>query len=1177
MSTSEREAQSPCPATVVELAERFARNREAYGSPGYHETQVRREFIDPFFEALGWDVDNEGGLAEAYKDVIHEDAIKIGGATKAPDYCFRIGGTRKFFVEAKKPAVALSSDPEAAYQLRRYAWTSKLPLSVLTDFEEFAVYDCRIRPAPTDKPATARVFYCTCDQYAAHWDWISGLFAKEAVLKGAFDQYAESNKRKRGTAEVDAEFLREIELWREMLAQNFALRNPDLSVRDLNFAVQRTIDRVVFLRLCEDRGIERYGQLQGLLNGDKVYERLGAIFRRADERYNSGLFYFTPEFGRGAIDELTLGLQLDDRVLKDVLRGLYYPDSPYEFSVLPPEILGHVYEQFLGKVIRLTKGHHAKVEEKPEVRKAGGVYYTPTYIVDYIVRNTVGKLLEERGSGLGTRGRGSGSGGLGDEADGRQALPRPGSVAESDGPRGAGLPCGESAAGAGALRTGQSDPTSGRLDSGERRGGAQPDAPGRLPSSPLHGAGLAGRVGDSSDVGGAARLGETGSRRADLGSLSARGKTPERAHRRPAKKPRPAPDPEPLGPISRLRILDPACGSGSFLLGAYQYLLDWHRDWYVAQMPGSGPQISPINADQQPASQVCNLRQSASSADKASRRSSLPIYQAAGGQWRLTIQEKKRILLNHIYGVDIDPQAVETTKLSLLLKVLEGETGETIDSTLRLFHERALPDLNRNIKCGNSLIGPDFYNGQQLNMFDEDERLRINVFDWKTEFPEVFRGSGPGGRGSGSGARVAGAQSPVPTPQSRAPDPDCGFDAVIGNPPYGAAISAPESLYLRSRFEGVSSGVDSYALFIEQAVRLAKSGGLIAFITPTGWYSGADFSPLRRLLACTTDPRVFVNLPYDVFRAWVDTTMFVLAKRADRLQWPRTVPCPVRLRTFPKRHRISESSEIDEDYLAADFTRWLAHNRDEYLTCADDAATSILGKIESVARPFSTFADIQRGVTPFSLTGRSRGRHARPAFTGTVRRYTYEPGPPAFIQFDDTLAEPKPERYFTGPRLLLRELISRKFRIQAVMVSQDFVTNKSMQSVLALPGAPDLRYLLGILNSRLLSWYFLHKSTIAQRDDFPKIVLKETRSLPVCPPGRAAPRPRGRYHRLVTLVQTMLDLHQALPAAKTPHKRTALERQIDATDRQIDRLVYELYGLTDDEIRVVEEATRGGG
>ena len=147
------------PDAVLELLERFARNREQYLNPAYNETQVRREFIDPFFTALGWDVDNTHGYAQAYKDVVHEDAIKVGLDTRAPDYSFRIGGQRKFFVEAKKPSTNLKDDPLPAYQLRRYGWSGKLPLSILTDFQEFAVYDCRVKPAASDKPSTARTLY----------------------------------------------------------------------------------------------------------------------------------------------------------------------------------------------------------------------------------------------------------------------------------------------------------------------------------------------------------------------------------------------------------------------------------------------------------------------------------------------------------------------------------------------------------------------------------------------------------------------------------------------------------------------------------------------------------------------------------------------------------------------------------------------------------------------------------------------------------------------------------------------------------------------------------------------------------------------------------------------------------------------------------------------------------
>ncbi|MDO9514542.1 MAG: Eco57I restriction-modification methylase domain-containing protein, partial [Syntrophales bacterium] len=638
------------PKEIHELIERFDRNLDTYRSGRYNEAQVRQEFINPFFNALGWDIYNRQGYAEAYKDVIHEDAIRVGSAVKAPDYCFRIGGARKFFLEAKKPSVNIKEDIHPAYQLRRYAWSAKLPLSILTDFEELAVYDCRIKPVKTDKPSTARTLYFTYNEYVERWDEIASVFSREAVLEGSFDKYVESSRAKRGTAGVDAAFLEEIERWRETLARNIALRNPGLTIRELNFAVQRTIDRIIFLRICEDRGIEPYGRLMSLRNGTQAYQRLCQIFRQADDRYNSGLFHFRKEKDRtSSPDDLTLDLTIDDKTLRDVFTNLYYPDSPYEFSVLPANILGQVYEQFLGKVIRLTPGHRAVVEEKPEVKKAGGVYYTPTYIVDYIVKQTVGKLVEDKKPG--TR-----------------------------------------------------------------------------------------------------------------------------------------------GAVSKLKILDPACGSGSFLIGAYQYLLDWHRDQYIADDP-----------------------------EKWAKGRKPCVYQGPGGDWRLTTDERKRILLNNIYGVDIDAQAVEVTKLSLLLKVLEDENAETIGKTLELFHERALPDLGSNIKCGNSLIGPDFYEGQQTSFLDEEEMYRINVFDWKTEFKEIMQ--------------------------------DGGFDAVIGNPPYVRIQAmkewAPlEVEFYKKRYIAASKGnYDIYVVFVEKGLRLLNSRGLFGFILPHKFFNAQYGESLRKLLA----------------------------------------------------------------------------------------------------------------------------------------------------------------------------------------------------------------------------------------------------------------------------------------------------------------------------------------
>src|SRR6266516_4139981 len=601
------------PQTIRELVERFERNLDAYRSPQYNETQLRREFLDPFFKALGWDIDNEQGYAEAYKDVIHEDAIKVGEATKAPDYCFRIGGARKFFLEAKRPSVDIKHDVGPAFQLRRYGFTTKLPLNILSDFEEFAVYDCRFKPDQHDNAAAGRILYIPYTDYAGRWDEIAGIFSRDAVLKGAFDKFAESTKAKRGTADVDDVFLETIEGWRANLARNLALRNPKLTQRELNFAVQRIIDRIIFLRICEGRGIEDYGRLQALTNGDRIYPRLAQQFEQADDRYNSGLFHFKSEKDRHeAPDELTLNLDLDDNLLREILKSLYYPESTYVFSALPADILGQVYEQFLGKVIRLTEGHQAKVEEKPEVKKAGGVYYTPTYIVDYIVRNTVGKLLEE--------------------AMGSAIVP----VAASGVPPEA------------SQSVAQADAE------GSRRDAAKSARDARAPL----------------DARSATRI---------------------------------------LNRVSKLRVLDPACGSGSFLLGAYEFLLKWHLDFYSRHDPVKWA------------------------------KGNKPVLVQTSGGWRLTIAERKRILLDTIYGVDTDSQAVETTKLSLLLKVLEGETQQSLQPVLRMFQERALSDLGDNIKCGNSLIGPDFYQQQQMTLLDEEERYRINVFDWHAEFPRIFR------------------------------------------------------------------------------------------------------------------------------------------------------------------------------------------------------------------------------------------------------------------------------------------------------------------------------------------------------------------------------------------------------------------------------------------------------
>src|SRR3989338_4739212 len=176
---------------IAKLVQIFKNNINQYKLPTYKEAQVRKEFIDKFFTQLGWDVDNKEGNSEQYKDVVNEDAIKIGGITKAPDYAFRIGGQRVFFVEAKKPSVNLKDNSESAYQLRRYAWNMGIPISILTDFEEFIVYDCRIKPNEKDNSSVARIMLINYKDYLNEFDKIWAVFSKDAVLKGSFERYVE--------------------------------------------------------------------------------------------------------------------------------------------------------------------------------------------------------------------------------------------------------------------------------------------------------------------------------------------------------------------------------------------------------------------------------------------------------------------------------------------------------------------------------------------------------------------------------------------------------------------------------------------------------------------------------------------------------------------------------------------------------------------------------------------------------------------------------------------------------------------------------------------------------------------------------------------------------------------------------------------------------------------------
>ncbi|KAF5063894.1 hypothetical protein DSECCO2_290040 [anaerobic digester metagenome] len=1036
----------PAPPEIVDLVKRFDQYYAKYTSQSYNEFQVRKEFIDPFFEALGWDVNNRSGLDERYKDVIHEDTVRVEKSTKAPDYSFRIGGMRKFFVEAKKPAVNLKENPEPAYQVRRYAWSAKLPVSLLTDFEEFIIYDCTAKPSPKDKASVKRIGYYRYTDYVEKWDEIAAIFSKQGILTGGYDDYVDNLKQKKGgkgTAGIDDAFLAEIEGWRDILAKNIALRNKDLSVRELNAAVQKTIDRIIFLRICEDRGIEEYGQLKRIAAGKDVYEQLKLLFRYADDRYNSGLFHFSGEAGRGEEpDNLTLSLAIDDKVLKQIISHLYYPDSPYEFSVFPADILGQVYEQFLGKVIRLTAGHQAKVEEKPEVKKAGGVFYTPTYIVEYIVKQTVGALVA--------------------------------------------------------------------------------------------------------------------------------GKDPEA--------------------VAGLHVLDPACGSGSFLLGAYQYLLDWHLEWYIDNLvpllAGGAKMTDPAVLTLLPVKPA--PAKSGRGRKKRGNGSEyfLPVYQMTDTDWRLTTEEKKRILLNNIYGVDIDPQAVEVTKLSLLLKVLEGEKSERIGKQLTITGERVLPSLHNNIKCGNSLIGPDIYNDVQMTLDDEDAIFRINAFAWDRAFPTIMQAGG--------------------------------FDAVIGNPPYvrQEILGREFKDYAKEHYAVYHGVADLYTYFIEKGVSLLRPGGQFAYIVANKWMRANYGKPLRAWLKGKRIEEIvdFGDLP--VF------------------QNATTYPCIVRVSTGEPRSNFQATNVDSLDF--SDLIQYVSEKRFPVILCSledsgwsliDAKSRDLLNKLQAVGVSLADYIHgkiywgVKTGLNKaFVIDGSTKQRlisedpgsaqFIKPYLAGKeIKRYSplknsqflilFEKGwtdlnsegcrnkwlwlkenVPAIANYLEPHAKEAEKRYdkgdywwelraceyydvFEKPKILYPEICQRpEFTVD---VEGLYPNNKCF----TIPG--DDKYLLGILNSKLTAFLFEVLLPKLRGGFFmPAAVVVQT--FPIRTIDFSNPTDVARHDRMVALVEKMLDLHKRLAAAKVSHEKEVLAGMIYATDRQIDRLVYELYGLTEEEIAVVEGA-----
>ena len=1072
---------------LARLVRRFEQHRD------WDESQTKKSLIEPFWELLGWNIRDPD-------EVVLEKRVEMDAHLRRADYAFAVGGRILFLVEAKPPKRNLTKDREAIFQLKRYVFnTPGVWVGILTDFEEFVPFLVLKKP-DYKNPAEGMLkqFVMRYTDYAERWDELEATFSKDAVAEGALEKLLPRTRKLEVVTEpVDRAFFNDLMKWRLDIARSIARNNPDVTSDTLNEAVNDLLNRILFIRIIEDRGIEPYTILYGEWRKWQREQRgplwayLLELFAKLNPKYNGALF-------RKPEDDPLSNLIIDDKPLHNLIKNLYYPDSPYQFSALPVEIIGNAYERYLGSVLRITPARRVKLEEKPEVRKAGGVYYTPKYIVDYIVEQTLGRLLE--------------------------------------------------------------------------------------------------------------------------------GKKPK--------------------DVRKIKVLDPACGSGSFLIGAYERIMKYYIDYYTTHPEENKGYV----------------------------------IETRDGNKKLSLKLKKQILVDNIYGVDIDQRAVDMAQFSLYVKMMEGEEFRS------LFGEGVLPDLRDNIVCGNSLVGWDILDmGILPDDIDERNKIlaKINPMNWEDAFPDVFRRKElkayhitwvtrnsrvseeivkfgkKGGvpvlmdeaaqeivteailekakmmnipvmalsvlsdhvhiliaceeselekvvqelKGYSSfvlGRRlkssVAGLgrqrkhwakgysatyirddkhlrnvieyiqnnhikhhQKRNPRLQSWKPVPPDeafsdkyaiagGFDVVIGNPPYGADLTDYEKKYFRRKF-GLGS-VDTACLFAAKASELINNNGKSSFIIPKPFLYASNWRRLRKKLLSN-----IVSI-MDCGKAWkevrLEQIIYVLDKSIHTKKY-------ISGKILPKG--IIDKTEISKD---------LCDEFDFLISGISESELEIGLKIKRIGSFLGEFVSNNRGA---GLQKHISGQGDYMVIGGKqVQRY-YINGFKGFISKTVFIPE---NALIKSNSIIAQNIIAHiLYPIDHIKINATIPQN--YQNILILDTVNQLtvknnipaEFVLGVLNSRLISWY-VYRFIFAKAVRTMHFDNPVTSRIPFPPISFVNKYHKNLRDRLISLVRDMLALHKKLAEIKDERTRKVIQKQIEITDKKIDRIVYELYGLSEEEIRIVE-------
>jgi len=570
-----------------------------------------------------------------------------------------------------------------------------------------------------------------------------------------------------------------------------------------------------------------------------------------------------------------------------------------------------------------------------------------------------------------------------------------------------------------------------------------------------------------------------------------------------------------LASATPLRILDPACGGGIFLLAAYQRLLDWYLQAYLAV--GKRARETATGAF---VSLDCQLK----------HQLTHQLIQGTDGQWRLTQAERSRILQTHIYGVDVDPQAVAVTRLSLYLKLLEDGAE---------FCHQPLPDLSHNICCGDAIVN------------------RAQGFTWEKDFSQILQTGG--------------------------------FEAVLGNPPYvdseQMSLHSPDCRhYCSQHYRSATGNWDLFCVFVEKAIDLCRPGGLVSLVVPNKLASASYAKPVRQMLS--QENQLLAIRDYSqvaAFAAAVYPIVFVMRKLDPQLNKSPEYQSPVRYELMQTLHQVQHSRSVILPACSVQQSwQFTSSPRQSSLLARLQRDFPTLGDIAQVrgAATVSEAYQLQRLILNNPVPAVASG-DLQLVNSGTIDRYRFLWGEKPLRYLGQVYLHPTVMATQSANLPAKRYQQSRQPKIIVAGLTQRLecafdpvgaiLAGKSTSIIWLEPEAQesiDLRYLLGLLNSQLLSAFFRSVFGGNQlQDGYLRVGPPQLRSLPICLPNLRCDSDRRDYQQLIEWVEQRLACASLSIGPQRPQPHGELEPRLDVQlDLQIDRLVAKLYRFTDAEM-----------